>query len=271
MMNRVWQFHFGRGIVRSANNFGFQGDRPTHQELLDYLSAEFVRSGWRLKPIHRMLLLSNAYKMASRANPTALAKDPENDLMWRFDMRRLGAEELRDSVLAATGSLNLKMGGPSIYPDIAAEVLAGQSMPGAGWGRSSAEEQCRRSVYIFVKRSLAVPIIASFDGADTDFTCPVRFATTQPTQALGMLNSSWTNEQSRTFAAFLKKKAGDERPAQVKLALWRVLQRAPSPAEIERGVRLIESLERDEKAGPDEALASFCLVALNLNEFIYLD
>src|SRR5206468_12730331 len=123
------------------------------------------------KRLHRLIVLSNAYRMSSRANPGAQAKDPENDLFWRFDMRRLEAEEVRDSILAANGSLNEKMGGPSIYPTIPAEVLAGQSMPGANWGRSSPEEQCRRSVYIFVKRSLPVPLIAAFDGPETDFTC----------------------------------------------------------------------------------------------------
>ncbi|HTE17871.1 MAG TPA: PSD1 and planctomycete cytochrome C domain-containing protein, partial [Armatimonadota bacterium] len=223
MANRMWHYHFGRGIVRSTSNFGLQGDKPTHPELLDWLASEFTAQGWRMKPLHRMIMLSNTYKMSSRANPAALAKDPENDLFWRFDMRRLQAEEIRDSILAIIGSLNPKMGGPSFYPTIPAEVLAGQSMPGDGWGKSSAEEQARRSVYIFVKRSLAVPIIAAFDAPETDFTCPSRFATTQPTQALGMLNSAWTNEQARSLAAYLKKHAGERTADQVQLALARVL------------------------------------------------
>jgi len=287
MVNRVWQYHFGRGIVRSSNNFGFQGDLPTHRELIDWLASYFAEGAakaaptpqhpntptpaWSLKKLHRLILLSNAYRMSSRASSAALVKDPENDLFWRFDMRRLGAEEVRDSVLAANGSLNLKMGGPSIYTTIPQEVLAGQSMPGAGWGNSTPEEQCRRSVYIFVKRSLSVPIIASFDGADTDFTCPVRFATTQPTQALGMLNSTWTNDQAKVFAAYLRKTAGEKPSDQVRLALWRVLQRAPAPGEIARGAAMIEGLQREDGMKPEEALAVYCLMALNLNEFVYLD
>ncbi|HZP82023.1 MAG TPA: PSD1 and planctomycete cytochrome C domain-containing protein, partial [Chthonomonadaceae bacterium] len=163
MVNRVWHYHFGRGIVRTPSDFGFQGAKPTHPELLDWLAAEFMARGWRLKPLHRLILLSSTYRMASQANPRALAKDPANDLLWRFDMRRLEAEEVRDSILAVNGSLNLKMGGPSIYPVMPEAVLAGQSMPGAGWGQSPPEEQRRRSVYIHVKRSLITPILASFD------------------------------------------------------------------------------------------------------------
>jgi uncharacterized protein DUF1549/uncharacterized protein DUF1553/cytochrome c len=300
MANRVWGYHFGRGIVRSTSNFGFQGDKPTHPELLDWLASYFVAGNgemgkwgnggneksaissfphfpissdkpWSVKRLHRLIMTSAAYQMSSQANPVGLAKDPENNLFWRFDMRRLQAEEIRDSILAANGSLNLKMGGPSMYPTIPAEVLAGQSMPGAGWGRSSPEEQCRRSVYIFVKRSLMTPILAAFDGPETDFTCAQRFATTQPTQALGMLNSAWINDQAKLFAKFLREKAGDKATDQVTLGLRRVLQREPSPAEIARGVKLIESLQTDEKADAEEALAAFCLVALNLNEFVYLD
>jgi hypothetical protein len=271
MANRIWQYHFGRGIVRTPSNFGFQGAPPTHPELLDWLASELVRQGWRMKSIHKLILMSSTYRMSSRANPQALARDPENNLMWRFDMRRLEAEEVRDSILAVNGSLNLRMGGPSIYPTMPKEVLAGQSMPGSGWGKSTPGEQCRRSVYIHVKRSLIYPTIASFDGADTDFSCPVRFATTQPTQALGMMNSAFVNDQARVFAAYLRKHAGPAPAAQVRLALWRVTQREPAQKEIDRGVRLMTRLEQKYGVKPDEALARFCTVALNLNEFLYLD
>jgi hypothetical protein len=277
MVNRVWQYHFGRGLVRSSSDFGFQGDRPTHPELLDWLASTFTAqggrsaAGWRLKPLHRMIMLSSTYRMSSRVNPRAWAKDPRNDLLWRFDMRRLQAEEVRDSILAVNGSLNLKMGGPGFYPTIPEEVLAGQSQPGANWGKSDAKEQARRSVYIFVKRSLITPILASFDGPETDLTCPIRFSTTQPTQALGLLNSAFLHEQAKVFAESLVKKAGPNPAAQVKLALWRVTQRPPTAREIERGVRSIETLQRDEGLKADEALTLFCVVALNLNEFIYLD
>ncbi len=199
MVNRVWQHHFGRGIVRSPNNFGVQGDTPTHPELLDWLASEFVEKGWRLKALHRLILTSNTYRMSSRPGAAALKADPQNDLLSHFDMRRLTAEEIRDSILATTGTLNPGMFGPGIYVDIPKEVLAGQSRPGSGWGKSSPEEQSRRSIYIFVKRSLLTPILASFDLAETDRSTPVRFASTQPTQALGMLNSAFLNEQAGKF------------------------------------------------------------------------
>ncbi|MEX0819301.1 MAG: PSD1 and planctomycete cytochrome C domain-containing protein, partial [Pirellulaceae bacterium] len=165
MVNRIWHYHFGRGIVRSTSDFGFQGTAPTHPELLDWLAAELMDGQWRMKRLHKLIMLSNTYQMSSHPNEQALAEDPINDLMWRFDMRRLSAEEIRDSILAVNGSLNRdKMYGPSIFVSIPAEVLAGQSRPGQGWGQSSPEDRARRSIYIRVKRSLIVPMMASFDG-----------------------------------------------------------------------------------------------------------
>jgi hypothetical protein len=271
LANRLWQYHFGRGIVRSPNNFGLQGDRPTHPELLDWLAAELVRHGWRLKPLHRLILTSNAYRMSSRGNPAALAADPANDLFWRFDMRRLSAEEIRDSILAVTGTLSLKQYGPGVYVDIPKEVLAGQSMPGNGWGKSPPEEQARRSVYIHVKRSLLTPILERFDAAETDRSSPVRFTTTQPTQALLMLNSEFLDKQAELFARRLRREAGPDVKEQVVLALRLATTRSPSGAEVRRGVQLIKALQRQDGASVDAALKYFCLVVLNLNELVYLD
>ncbi len=269
--NRVWQHHFGRGIVRSPNNFGLQGDKPTHPELLDWLASELIRGGWKLKALHRTIMTSNAYKMSSHGNPEALAKDPANDLFWRFDMRRLNAEEIRDSVLAVTGTLNLKKYGPGVYVDIPAEVMAGQSIPGKGWGKSPPAEQARRSIYIHVKRSLVTPILDAFDLAETDRSTPVRFSTTQPTQALGMLNGAFLNEQAGILAERLRREAGDDVTKQVELALKLVTTRQPSASEIQRGVDLLQSFRTQDGASAEAALKSFCLVALNLNEFVYLD
>ena len=271
MINRVWQYHFGRGLVGTPNDFGFRGSPPTHPGLLDWLAVEWVQGGWRLKPIHRMILLSSAYRMSSGPREEALARDPENRLLWRFDMRRLGAEEIRDSVLAVNGSLNLTLSGPSIYPVIPEEVLAGQSVPGHNWWDSSPRDLTRRSVYIHTKRSLIVPLIAAFDGADPDATCPVRFSTTQPTQALHTLNGEFMNRQARVLAGFVREEGRSDPAAQVRLALNRVLQRPPTGPEVARGLELMESLRRKHRTGEDKALELFCLVALNLNEFIYLD
>lgn len=297
IVNRVWQHHFGRGLVRSSNNFGLQGDRPTHPELLDWLAATFMEKesvevgehggkeartpmrslsyaryacGWSLKKLHRLIMTSRTYQMSSQPHQKALKADPANDLFWRFDMRRLTAEEIRDSILRVSGVLNLKMYGPGVYPEIPKAVLAGQSMPGYGWGKSTPEEQNRRSIYIHVKRSLIVPILASFDLAETDRTAPVRFSTTQPTQALSMLNSDFLHQQAARFAERLRREAGEETWAQVRRALWLVTSRAPTEEEVRRGVRLIEALQKD-GASPETARKYFCLMALNLNEFLYLD
>jgi hypothetical protein len=271
MANRIWQYHFGRGIVRSSNDFGMKGEPPTHPELLDWLAKEFVARGWSMKSMHRLLMTSSAYRMSSQGDATALAKDPRNDLFWRFDMRRLTAEELRDSVLATNGTLNVEMFGPSVYPPIPKEVLAGQSVPGKGWFTSGPEDAARRSVYIHVKRSLRVPIIEAFDGAETDKSCPVRFVTVQPTQALSMVNGSFMNDEAAKLAKRVAKEAAGDTRSQVALAVKLVTQRPAKDAEIERGLKLIDELLKQDKASPETAMKYFCLVALNLNEFVYLD
>jgi len=271
MVNRLWQHHFGRGIVRSPNDFGLQGMRPTHPELLDWLATEFTTRGWRLKAMHRLIMTSNAYRMSSRGNPKALAADPANDLFWRFDMRRLSAEEIRDSILAVTGCLNLKMYGPGVYPEIPKEVLAGQSVPGRGWPVSPIEEQNRRSVYVHVKRSLLYPLLDSFDLAEPDRPTPVRFSSTQPTQALAMLNGEFLNKQAQIFADRLVREAGKDTSKQVRIALYLATGRRPTEADIRRSLDLIDALQREDGASGDVARKYFCLMVLNLNEFVYLD
>jgi hypothetical protein len=270
--NRIWQHHFGRGIVRSASDFGFRGTPPTHPELLDWLASEFVARGWSTKALHRLIVTSTAYRMSSVDDPVARAKDPENDLFWRFDLRRLTAEEVRDSVLAVSGNINLtQMGGPSVYPKISAEVHAGQSRPGSGWMRSPPEDQARRSVYVHIKRSLILPIHNAFDAADADSSCPVRFTTTVPTQALAMINGEFLNEQAKVFAETVREHAGDDAAAQIRLALRRAVQREPTEQEVGRGVEFLRRMKITHDATPAEALRRFCLLTLNLNEFVYLN
>lgn len=271
MANRIWQHHFGRGIARSTNNFGQLGDLPTHPELIDWLAFDFIDKGWSMKSLHKLIMLSSTYRMSSRPDKSALTKDPGNDLFSRFDMRRLSAEELRDSIHAVNGSLNLKMFGPGYYPTISAEVLAGQSAPGSGWGKSSAEEQARRSVYIHVKRSLITPLLSDFDFADTDTSCAARFATTQPTQALGMLNGEFLNSQAAVLASRLKREAGDDPEKQVRLALGLAFDREPDSATVARGVKFLKTYQMKHKLSPDQALKYYCLLVYNLNEFVYVD
>jgi hypothetical protein len=271
LANRLWQYHFGRGIVPTPNDFGKLGEPPTHPELLDWLASELVSGGWKLKRMHKLILLSSAYRMSSKGNDKALRVDPANALFWRFNMRRLTAEEVRDSMLAVSGRLNLKMGGPSIYPPIAKEVLAGQSVPGAGWKTSPPEEAARRSVYVHVKRSLQVPILAQFDQADTDSSCPVRFTTTVPTQALGVLNGEFSNEQAALFAQRLGKEAPGSLEAQVRRAIRLTTGRVPSAEEVRGEVAFVRQLQERNRLAEPEALRFYCLMMLNANEFIYLD
>ena len=271
MANRVWQFHFGRGIVPTPNDFGKLGEPPTHPELLDWLAGELVRNGWHLKPLHKLIMLSNAYQMSARGNEKALAIDGGNQWYWRFNMRRLTAEEARDSILSVSGKLNLKAGGPSVFPPIPKAVLAGQSVPGAGWLVSPPEEANRRSVYVHVKRSLVLPILSQLDAADTDSSCPVRYTSTVATQALNLLNSEFSQEQATALAARLNKEAPHDLPAQVFRAIRLTCGREPTESEVARDLKFIAALQAKQKANPATALKQYCLLMLNANEFFYVD
>ncbi|MDB4544637.1 PSD1 and planctomycete cytochrome C domain-containing protein [Akkermansiaceae bacterium] len=271
MMNRVWQHHFGRGICRSSNDFGFLGEDPTQPELLDWLASEFVAQGWSLKKMHKMIMMSRAFQMSSKGTPDALAKDPDNDSFWRFDMRRLTAEEVRDSILAVSGTLNRKMGGPGVFIPLPEEVLATSSKKGGAWGKSSPEDEVRRTVYVKVKRSMVPPQLADLDVADTDTTCPVRFATTVPTQALGFLNSKFMNDQAKIFADRLRREAGEDRKDRVRLGLELALARPAKERELEYSHEFFDAMREKHGLSEEEALERFALLVLNLNEFIFLD
>ena len=276
IVNRVFQHHFGRGLVRTPSDFGLQGSLPTHPELLDWLAGHFVQDGWSLKRLHRLILTSQSYQASATPTAEALKADPANDWFSRFEMRRLTAEEIRDSVLWVGGLGNPRMYGPGMYVALPKEVLASQSVPGKGWGDSPKVEQARRSIYIHVKRSLLSPVLLSFDLAETDRSTPVRFATTQPTQALGMLNGAFFNEQARILADRIRAEVGSEpreqvRREQVRQVLHRVTSRPPSDREISQGVALLQSLTSEEGLGATAALDAFCLLAFNLNEFLYLE
>jgi hypothetical protein len=271
MANRIWQGHFGRGIVRSSNNFGGLGTPPTHPELLDWLATELIANGWKAKSLHKKIMMSSAYQMSSMGNEAAQQKDPANDLFWRVDVRRLSGEEVRDSILALSSELNLAMHGPSIYPTIQKEVLEGQSQPGYGWGKSTREEQARRSIYVHVKRSLITPLLASFDFPETDSSCEARFATTQPQQSFALLNSQFANDQAALFAARLKKEVGDDLTKQVQLAYELATGRSATENDISRAKIFAQRLENELKLTPEAARQQLTLLIMNLNEFLYLE
>jgi hypothetical protein len=270
-VNRVWQYHFGRGIVPSANDFGKLGEQPTHPELLDWLASEFMDGGWKLKRLHKLIMLSDVYQLSSQGDAADLKVDPANNLLWRFNMRRLSGEEVRDSILAVSGSLNLKQFGPSTYPRIPQEVLAGQSVPGQGWPTSPPEEGNRRSVYAHVKRSLRVPILVGFDQPDPDSSCPVRYVTTVPTQSLGLLNGEFANEQAAAFAKRLRQEKPNDLTAQVGRAIRLTTGRMPTAEEVKKDVAFIAALKEKYKLDDLAALTRYALLCLNANEFVYLD
>jgi hypothetical protein len=200
-----------------------------------------------------------------------LAKDPTNNLFWRFNMRRLTAEEIRDSILAVSGAWNPKMFGPSIFPPLPREVLATASRPDAAWGQSSPEEAARRTIYVHVKRSLRPPMLANFDAPDTDTACAVRLSTTVPTQALGMLNSQFLNEQADKLATRLRQEQPHNVAAQVTRAIRLTAGRQPHSNEVAGDLAFVEQLITEENLSHEDAMRHYALLILNTNEFVYLD
>jgi hypothetical protein len=276
MVNRVWQHHFGQGLVASANDFGTMTEAPTHPELLDWLAAEFVASGWRIKHLHRLMVLSNSYQMSSRQVAAARGVP-----LARWRQRRLEAEAVRDSALSVSGQLNPQRGGPSIYPPIPRAVLEGQSRPGDGWGKSDERQAARRSIYIFLKRALAVPELELLDTPDTTSSCEQRPVSTTAPQALTFFNGDFMHQQARHFAERLEREAGGDVRAQLQHAFELALCRPPRAEELQASVDFVAQqqhrIEADvakakaPRAPRRQALQTFCLVLLNLNEFAYLD
>jgi hypothetical protein len=259
IVNRLWHYHFGRGLVPTPNDFGQTGVAPTHPELLDYLASELVANDWRLKPLHRLIVLSATYRQSSAAdNSMALAIDPGNNLLWRQNLRRLEAEAIRDAILTASGSLNPQMTGRGIFPALPPEVLATQSQPGRGWDQSSPAERARRSVYIFSKRTLGVPILESFDQASADSSQAARNTTTIAPQALILLNSSFTDDQALAFADRLLHEAGADPAAQVDRGFRIALGRLPTDRERQTALGYLDrqrTSQREQPSAPQEVAA----------------
>jgi hypothetical protein len=257
--------------VATPNDFGRNGSPPTHPELLDWVAAEFMAGGWKLKRLHKLILLSDTYRQSSRVvDQSAAETDPGNTLWWRQELRRLEAEAIRDAVLTVSGRLNPAMGGRGFFPTLQPEVLSTQSMPGNGWGASEPREQDRRSVYIFVKRTLLVPLLETFDFANPDRPVAARTTTTVAPQALLLLNSRFMDEQSAAFADRLLRADGEAPERNVHRAFRLALGRPPDRREHDL---VVAYLKRAREAAGDyrQALAGLCRAVLNLNEFVYVD
>ena len=265
MVNRIWQQHLGRGLVDDANNMGLSGGVPSHPELLDWLAKDFVAGGLRIKRMHRHIVLSSAYQQGSRRPDKA---DADGKLFGRWIPRHLEAEAVRDSMLSVSGKLNLAMGGPSIYPPFKEKTASAQTGGGGGWKESSEKEASRRSVYVYAKRLIPLPILDLLGAPDSSASAAKRNVATTSVQALLLFNSDFSAQQARLPGRAFKREAGPEVEARIRLAYTLVFCRAPRAAEM-RDVQAF--LQQHPDPGTDEAFAALCLVLLNTNEFVYLN
>jgi hypothetical protein len=259
LVNRLWQHHFGRGIVATPSDFGRNGRQPTHPELLDWLARRFVADGWSLKKMHRLMMTSAAYRRSSEATGT----DPSNLLFGRGARRRLDAEALRDSLLAVSGRLSPVGGGPGVYVPIPKDinVMLPNNDKELSWETSTEEEGRRRTVYVFQRRSLTLPFVDVFDGPPMNQTCPARPETTVAPQALTLFNGEFARGEAKAFAARVEREAGNDVDARIDRAFRLSLIRAP---------------REDERAAAraflaTQPLSDLCHVLFNTNEFLYLD
>lgn len=267
IVNRLWQGHFGQGLVPTASDFGAMGEEPIVPELLDWLAFEFVRQGWRPKTLHRLILTSATYRLSSRQRAQAQAIDPDNALWWRYPVRRLDGEVIRDGILACSGTLNQRMGGPGVFPPIDPSVVKTGNVPRWPLDAQDGFDVWRRSLYLFQMRSVPIPLLDVFDLPESTQSCPRRASTTIPTQSLSLLNNPWVIEQSRHFAARVVTEAGPgAAPAHLIERAYQIATgKRPTPEILSRVVNYLGTRPSD------SALAEFCHVLLNSNAFLYLD
>ncbi len=281
IVNRVWQFHFGAGLVRSPNDFGAIGQRPTHPQLLDWLANWFVEQGWSLKKLHQLIMTSNSYRMSKSGLPLYHEQDPENRMLWRFPYTRLEVEVIRDSVLAVSGRLNRKMFGPSMLPQVPPAALEGHPDPDKIWKPSEEVEASRRTIYAFIKRLMIIPMLEVLDFCDTTRSSSKRTVTSVAPQALTLFNSDFTTRQSHYFAERLISEVGLDFDKLIQRAYRLTLCRPPTSRERES---MLDFLRREMEASLWEstkvndrgevrraALHQMCRVMFNLNEFVYPD
>jgi hypothetical protein len=267
IVNRLWQHHFGAGLVSTANDFGVNGDAPSHPELLDYLANRLIENGWRLKPIQRMILLSSTYRQSGEERVesgeykvTAQEVDPENRLLWHFARRRLAAHEIRDAMLAVCGGLNRKTGGPSVMTPVDQELINLLYKP-SQWVTTDARDHDRRSIYLIAKRNLRLPFMEVFDQPDFQTSCSRRESSTHAPQALEMLNGKLSNQLAEVFAERLRHEAGSDATAQIELAYRLTTGRSPTVKEHQLAIAFLA----------ENPLREFALAMYNLNAFLYVE
>jgi hypothetical protein len=275
MVNRLWYQHFGQGIVSTPNNFGKMGSEASNLALLDWLATEFMRQGWSVKQIQRLIMNSETYKMGSAYyQAESAAKDPTDQFLWRFPVKRLEAEIIRDSVLSASGDLNLQAGGPAFFPPVPKSVVSAVPIRGK-WDLTKEDPSTwRRSIYASVKRNLKYPMFEVFDQPNASLSCERREVTTVPTQALTLFNNETFLEQAQHLAERLQREAGNQQAAQVRLLYRIAYSREAAGKEVQQALEFLD--KRNAAAGRRGApsltpMAEFAHVILNSNEFLYIN
>ena len=267
MINRLWHWHFGQGIVRTPSDFGHLSGGPSHKDLLDWLAVQFVENKWSIKAMHRLMVNSSVYRQSSaHDNPQASEVDPDNRLLWRFNRRRLDAEAIRDSVLYVSGRLNPEQFGLPIFPPLPGDVAEAVKYSESKWDTQYGPEGRKRSIYIYQQRTLTMPLMQTFDALVCDESRPRRRASVTPLQALAMYNGEFVNEESNHFATRVKQLAGEDPQAQIRTAFVLALGRVSNDAEANRLEQVLNSAEP-----PGQGLVGVCRILYNTNEFIYID
>ncbi|MEM7233929.1 MAG: DUF1553 domain-containing protein, partial [Planctomycetota bacterium] len=268
MVNRLWHWHFGRGIVATPSDFGKLSGGPSHPELLDWLAVQFVKSGWKLKAMHRLMLNSAAYRQSSTETDARAEKlDPGNTLLWKFRRRRLEAEAVRDAILAVSGRLNPESYGLPIFPPLPEGIEEAVKWNESKWATDYGPEGRKRSVYIYQQRTLSMPFLQTFDSVVCDESRPRRGSSVTALQALAMYNGEFALEEAEYFAERVRKEAGDQPENQVRRAFRIAFSRAPTEVELAKMTKFIA--ERSKEDG--DALIGLCRVLYNANEFVYVD
>ena len=266
IVNRVWHYHFGRGLTATPSDFGLMGDRPSNLALLDHLTASFTENGWSMKKLHKQIMLSSAWQMSSAHNEANAKIDPENKLQWKFARRRLEGEAVRDSMLQVAGRLNTKMYGAPVFPPLPAGVVTR-----GGWKTNEETSNAdRRSVYVFVRRNTRYPMFDAFDMPDTHESCARRNVTVNPAQSLELMNSRLVNEWSQTLARRVRNDAGQTTDGMLDRAFRLAFQRTPREAE-RADAKAFLAKQMQLTGSEENAWQDLCQTLLNSNEFLYIN
>ena len=267
MINRLWHWHFGRGLVATPSDFGALSGGASHPELLDWLASQFVARKWSIKSMHRLMVNSSTYRQTSlRSDPGAEQTDPTNVLLWRFRRRRLDSEAIRDSVLAVSGRLNPEQFGLPIFPPLPDEIDQTVKYTQSKWNTQYGPEGRKRSIYVYQQRTLTMPFMQVFDALVCDESRPRRRSSVTPLQVLAMYNGEFVNDEAGHFAQRVQTAAGPQAAAQISYAFQLALGRKPSAVESERMLSFFSTAE-----DPQQALRGLCRILYNSNEFVYID